>query len=248
MVDRFAPNPTQANILTALRNFLVAVMPDDVEVIAGEPNRVPEPQADRFIVMSPPSFIRLETNIDDQEDVKFTGSIAATVMTVSAVEYGEIKVGASVFGVGVAAGTYITALGTGAGGIGTYTVSASQTITSQTMASGAVVATQNAEAVVQLDFHAADGTSGDLSQTVSTLMRDAYGVKQFEDQSPNYGVAPLYADDPKFLPFINDAAQTEWRWVLDCHLQCGQSVQTPQQFSDAVTVDVVSVDATYPPA
>ncbi len=56
-----------------------------------------------------------------------TGSIAGTVLTVTAVTSGTLAVGAVLSGTGVTAGTTITALGTGTGGNGTYTVSISQT-------------------------------------------------------------------------------------------------------------------------
>jgi hypothetical protein len=62
-----------------------------------------------------------------------TGSIATTVLTVSAVTSGTLYVGQTVEGVGITAGTVITALGTGTGGVGTYTVSASQTVASTTV-------------------------------------------------------------------------------------------------------------------
>lgn len=62
-----------------------------------------------------------------------TGSISGTTLTVSAVTGGTIKVGQTISGTGIAAGTYITAKGTGTGGTGTYTVSASQTVSSTTI-------------------------------------------------------------------------------------------------------------------
>ena len=62
-----------------------------------------------------------------------TGSIATTVLTVTAVGSGTLAVGTYISGTGVTAGTYITALGTGTGGTGTYTVSASQTVASTTI-------------------------------------------------------------------------------------------------------------------
>ena len=62
-----------------------------------------------------------------------TGSIATTVLTVSAVTSGTLYVGQTVEGVGITAGTVITALGTGTGGVGTYTVSASQTVVATTI-------------------------------------------------------------------------------------------------------------------
>lgn len=59
-----------------------------------------------------------------------TGSISGTTLTVTAVANGSLAVGQVITGTGVTAGTRITALGTGTGGTGTYTVSASQTVAS----------------------------------------------------------------------------------------------------------------------
>lgn len=56
----------------------------------------------------------------------FTGSIAGTTLTVSATGTGLIEIGQVISGSGITAGTYITALGTGVGGLGTYVVSDSQ--------------------------------------------------------------------------------------------------------------------------
>ena len=66
------------------------------------------------------------------------GSISGTTLTVSQVNSGRISVGDIVAGSGVTEGTRITALGTGLGGVGTYTVDAAQTATSTAMTSGAV--------------------------------------------------------------------------------------------------------------
>jgi len=63
----------------------------------------------------------------------FTGSISGTTLTVSAVASGALFVGQRISGTGVTSGTQITALGTGTGGTGTYTVSASQTASSTSM-------------------------------------------------------------------------------------------------------------------
>ena len=62
----------------------------------------------------------------------FTGVISTTTLTASAVT-GTIAVGQVITGTGVTAGTVITAFGTGTGGAGTYTVSASQTVSSTTI-------------------------------------------------------------------------------------------------------------------
>jgi len=72
--------------------------------------------------------------------VTFTGSISGTTLTVSAISSGALAVGQLVTGTGVSASppgslaTYITAQLTGpTGGVGTYTVSVSQTVSSTTM-------------------------------------------------------------------------------------------------------------------
>lgn len=63
----------------------------------------------------------------------FTGAITGTTLTVASVASGTLYVGQTVQGAGVTPNTMITALGTGTGGAGTYTVSTSQTIASITM-------------------------------------------------------------------------------------------------------------------
>ena len=68
----------------------------------------------------------------------FTGSISGTTLTVTAVSAGTIQIGQVISGTGVTAGTTITALGTGTGGTGTYTVSASQTVASTTISTVAI--------------------------------------------------------------------------------------------------------------
>ena len=68
----------------------------------------------------------------------FTGSTSGTTLTVTAITNGTIAAGQSLFGVGVTNETVITALGTGTGGIGTYTINLSQTLTSRQMNSTTV--------------------------------------------------------------------------------------------------------------
>jgi hypothetical protein len=65
----------------------------------------------------------------------FTGSITATTLTVTAVTTGTLYVGAILTGTGITVGTTITALGTGTGGVGNYTVSPSQSVGSTNITS-----------------------------------------------------------------------------------------------------------------
>jgi hypothetical protein len=62
-----------------------------------------------------------------------TASMSGTTMTVTAVASGTLFVGQTIQGAGITVQTIITALGTGSGGAGTYTINNSQTISSQTM-------------------------------------------------------------------------------------------------------------------
>jgi len=71
--------------------------------------------------------------------VYFTGAISGTTLTVAAspAPVGTIAVGQTLLGTGITAGTIITALGSGSGAAGTYTVSASQTVASTVMTANA---------------------------------------------------------------------------------------------------------------
>ena len=71
----------------------------------------------------------------------FIGSVSGTTLTVTEVKNGTIGIGQSLLGVGVTAETVITALGTGSGGVGTYTINLSQTESSEVLNSVAVGAT-----------------------------------------------------------------------------------------------------------
>jgi hypothetical protein len=81
---------------------------------------------------------RYSWRISSPSSAVFTGSISGTTLTVTAITNGTIAAGQSLFGVGVTSETVITALGTGTGGIGTYTVNLSQTVTSRQMNSATV--------------------------------------------------------------------------------------------------------------
>lgn len=78
--------------------------------------------------------------ISNPSSATFTGSISGTTLTVASVLNGTIAVGQAIFGEGIAQNTVITALGTGTGGTGTYTVSDSQTVASTTINSNAAPA------------------------------------------------------------------------------------------------------------
>ena len=67
------------------------------------------------------------------------GTISTTTLTIASVTSGGLFIGSVISGTGVTTGTTITAYGTGTGGAGTYTVSASQTVASTTITGTFVV-------------------------------------------------------------------------------------------------------------
>jgi hypothetical protein len=71
-----------------------------------------------------------------------TASIAADVLTVTAVSAGTLQVGQTIAGSGVAAKTLITELITGIGGVGTYRVGQAQTVASRTMTTALILPAQ----------------------------------------------------------------------------------------------------------
>ena len=79
--------------------------------------------------------------VECQGGAVFTGSILGTTLTVDYITAGNIYVGMAVDFPGVVIGTIITALGTGMGGAGTYTVNISQTAPDQPMSSVPVPST-----------------------------------------------------------------------------------------------------------
>lgn len=241
-------SPTQDDVTTLLRSFLIDILPVGTEVILGQVNRVPEPSSGQFVVMTPTHILRLGTNFDESGDVKFTGSITGSVMTVTAfspTSKGLIEIGSPVFGVGVTDGSKVTARISGTGQTGTYSVLPAQTITSETLSAGRWSAKQPSQWTVQLDFHGADTTAADMAQTVSTLFRDGYATTYFARQSAS--ISPILADDPRQMPFLNDQQQYEWRWIVGAIIQVDQKVLVPQQYADVVNVGLVEIDERFPP-
>ena len=84
---------------------------------------------------------RYTWRISNPASAQFIGSVSGTTLTVTLMKSGTIAVGQQLFGLGVTAETIITGLGTGTGGVGTYTINISQTETSEVFNSSATAAT-----------------------------------------------------------------------------------------------------------
>jgi len=90
---------------------------------------------------------RYTWRISSPSSAVFTGSISGTTLTVTAVTNGLIGINQALFGINVLPETVITALGTGTGGVGTYTVNLTQAVSSGLLNSASVGATINGEII-----------------------------------------------------------------------------------------------------
>lgn len=227
------------------QNIESAFFSTGIAVIQSQQSRIPELRQSDYVVMTPPNRSRLETNMEDDLDVVFSGSIANDVMTVLADPpvVGVIKLGATVFGPDVAAGSRIVRFLSGTGEDGTYKLSVgSQDIDAEKMSAGSRVLTEGTEIEVQLDIHGPQGA--DTAQIITTTFRDSYAAEFFA--ALDIDLAPLYGDEALQVPFPNKEQQWENRWVVKLRLQANPQVSVSQQFADQLTVETLEVDAEYP--
>ena len=95
----------------------------------------------------------------------FTGSISGTTLTVTAMTNGTITVGCAIAPSPTGAYAIVTALGTGTGGVGTYTLSGSFTQASTTMAAVAPVTPGN------IGWSAMSSWAASTAYSAGTLIR-----------------------------------------------------------------------------
>lgn len=248
---------TEAQEFAILRTVLTGILPAGTPVVKGQVNRVAQPQASNFCVYWPLRMPRLGTNVTEFYDNIFTGSIAGSTLTVSSIQRRESALFA---GMGLTDGTAgllagSTTLGaqlTGSvGGTGTYVVTPAQVLGAETLYAGVRADLTPTEWVVQLDVHGP--ASADYTRVIEGLFRSEYGVDAFiaagESQAPAvyFTVIPLYADEPRQLPFNNDQQQVEDRWSLDLHVQINPVVSTQQDFADQIEATAVPADIIYLP-
>jgi hypothetical protein len=91
----------------------------------------------------------------------FTGAIAGTTLTISAVASGSVQIGQVISGSGVTADTTVVGYGTGAGGTGTYEVDTSQTVASEAMTGAGGTPTVFAGILCNPKVYASYGTIND---------------------------------------------------------------------------------------
>lgn len=151
----------------------------------------------------------------------FTGSISGTTLTVSAVDSGVVSIGQEIVSAGVTAGTRITGHLTGVrGSTGTYTVSASQTVSSQSMTTERPYYLQfynTANSTVSVDFNIGDSITG------GTMASSQLPVTTGENVAASEGTDLIlgngYSLTPTVMATLNTAPavgiRTFWMYITD---------------------------------
>ena len=238
-------NNTSDQTMTDLRTFLIFALPDldPKDIVQGQINRVAPPLNDDYVVFTPTWRKRFSTNIDTFADVQFTANVAGNYMNVVAVKFGSIQLGSALLGANITTTTIIKTQVSGTpGGVGVYTLSNQLNVPNQTFAAGVRSLLAPGQVDVQVDFHGPQ--QEDHAQLVSTLFRSDIACDIFNKLG--HGVSPLWADDPRQVPFINEQQQYEYRWILDAHLQVNAAVALSQEFAAALAINLVDVEVYYP--
>jgi len=236
---------TESQELTVLRSFLLSILPEGTPVVKGQVNRVAEVKQPDYVVYWPLHQPRLSTNITEFFDNIITASIAGTTLSVSSIQQAEYPLGQGtpVYAPGVLAGTAIVGQISGdPGGIGTYAVNKTQTVTSTTMYASFRDDWVPTEYVVQCDVHGPQ--SANNVKIIEGLFRSEYATSNFTDSG--FDMQPLYADTPQQMPWYSDDQQFNDRWSIDVHMQINPRIETPQDFFAALDLGIINVDVVYP--
>jgi len=163
----------------------------------------------------------------------FTAAISGTTMTVSAVTSGTVLVGAVITGTGVTAGTRIVGYGTGTGATGTYTVSASQTVSSTTINSASPTRIKvDRSGIYNFQF------SGQLLSSSGSTKTAQIWIRR-NDVNIGYS-AHIYED-------ARNNGVTEANWNFNIDVEAGGYIEMEWAASStALSLDAVAPSAPYP--
>lgn len=96
--------------------------------------------------------------------------------------------------------------------------------------------TRSTQVGCYVNFYGPNAT--DNGQIFNQLFRDMYGC----DFMRPYSVQPLWCDDGRQMPLIDEAKQYTTRWMIRAVMQINPTVSTSQQFADTLTVTIVEAD------
>ena len=100
--------------------------------------------------------------------------------------------------------------------------------------------TMPTEYSVQIDCYGP--LAADWATMLTAMWRDPYACDVLAPDSQ-----PLYSTDPVQMPLVNGEQNYESRFTFNALLQFNPTVNVPQQSALAIDVDLISVDAEYPP-
>ena len=101
--------------------------------------------------------------------------------------------------------------------------------------------TQSMRVDMQIDCYGP--SAGDWAAAMTTLFRDQYGCNALAP----FNCQPLYAEEARMMPLIDEESQYEQRWTWTATLQYNPTVIAPEQFADVANIDLIDVDVEYPP-
>lgn len=163
----------------------------------------------------------------------FTGSIAGTTLTVTALTSGALSVGQTLSGAGITAGTAITSYNTGRGGngtsaLGTYQLNLSQTVASTTVTSYAVRPLRINSAFVRV----VTSITGTLDYPVAILSSEEYeliGIKTLSGPWPR----AVYYQPSMPLGVLNYWPNPS---ACEMHLMCDTVLNQFASLTDTITL------------
>lgn len=170
---------TAGNFQSAVNVSLAFGVPGELKT--NEPNRTESLALDSvggtigyFFTKDNATNVASVGGVIGQGTSSFTGSISTTVLTVTAISAGSIQIGQTLTG---PTSCTVTAYGTGSGGLGTYTVSVSQTFGSGAITGAGGPLTVMAGILVNPKAYALFGSAG--SPIDPSLVLPAYTQGEF---------------------------------------------------------------------
>lgn len=97
---------------------------------------------------------------------------------------------------------------------------------------------QSSQCVMQLDLHGPEAFNN--ASIVSTMFRSSYAVEFFEARGST--IAPLFADDPRQMPFTSGEQQYESRYVVEANLQVNQTITAIAQSAQSLELETIDVE------
>ena len=63
----------------------------------------------------------------------------------------------------------------------------------------------------------------------------------FSEGASGFDIAPLFASEPRQVPFLNEAQQVETRWSVDLVMQVNPLVTVPQDFAQSLDISTTGI-------